>query len=231
MTESRARVFISYAREDHEAASRLYKDLRQASSDPWLDTKSLLPGQRWRVAISAAIRNSQYFLALLSSKSVSKRGYVQKELKEALELLDEIPESQIFIIPARLDECFPSHERLHDIQWADLFPSWDDGISKILLAMQITSANSIYNIVPDELETYILNHVDISKFERRSSYQSHYSEVVYEFDGDDFLYIFWDNKGKRLVKYYRSYSGVRWYGPERLTEGDKRKVMQVLGAM
>jgi hypothetical protein len=38
------------------------------------------------------------FLALLSQNSVTKRGYVQKELSEALDILDEFPSSEIFII-------------------------------------------------------------------------------------------------------------------------------------
>ena len=30
-------VFISYSREDHDAASRLYEDLKRAGLRPWLD--------------------------------------------------------------------------------------------------------------------------------------------------------------------------------------------------
>ena len=48
----------------------------------------------------------QLAIACLSKNSISKRGYVQKELKEAISVLDEIPEDAIYIIPIRIDGCF-----------------------------------------------------------------------------------------------------------------------------
>ena len=40
-------VFISYAREDSEAAKRLYQELKNAGFIPWLDKESLIAGQNW----------------------------------------------------------------------------------------------------------------------------------------------------------------------------------------
>jgi hypothetical protein len=87
------RVFISYAREDSDEALRLYNCLK-AHTDlrPWLDKKDLLPGQKWQLEIRNAIHNSRYFIVLFSSVSVQKRGYIQKEVKFALCVLDEFPE-------------------------------------------------------------------------------------------------------------------------------------------
>lgn len=85
------KVFISYAREDFGMADRLYGDLRRSGADPWMDTYDILVGQRWAVAIREAIRESSHFIVLLSSKSLSKRGFVQKEINQALEVLSEIP--------------------------------------------------------------------------------------------------------------------------------------------
>ncbi|MCP4106794.1 MAG: TIR domain-containing protein [Desulfobacteraceae bacterium] len=72
--------------------------------------------------ISKAIKESRYFLALLSHNSLTKTGYVRKELKTALEIYDQFSPEDIFILPARLEECKPSDERLEYIHWADLFP-------------------------------------------------------------------------------------------------------------
>jgi len=66
------RVFINYSRQDTEVANRLYNDLRVSGLDPWLDTESLLGGQNWRIAIKEAIKNSRYFIPLLSSNSLEK---------------------------------------------------------------------------------------------------------------------------------------------------------------
>jgi sulfatase modifying factor 1 len=129
------RVFISYAREDKATAQRLYDDLKKNGADPWLDDENLLPGQHWELEIGKAIKDCDYFLALLSSQSVSKQGYVQEELKTALDILGECPKSRIFLIPARLDDCQPIDEELKGLHFADLFPSYDRGLAKILQAL------------------------------------------------------------------------------------------------
>jgi hypothetical protein len=135
----RNRVFISYAREDIDYARKMFYELAKASYEPWLDCECLLPGQRWEPTIEQAIRESRFFVALISSRSSAKRGYVQKEIVRALDLLEQIPENQIFLIPARLDECEPSHSALRGVQWVDLFPSWETGVERIFRALKLSS--------------------------------------------------------------------------------------------
>lgn len=132
-------AFISYAHEDIEAARRLTNDLKRSGLKVWLDKESLLPGQKWEIALRAAIKDSRYFVPLISSTSVKKKGYVQRELKLALDTLEEFPESQTYIIPARLDDCEPSHHRLKELHWVDMFPNWNDGLNKILLSVKADS--------------------------------------------------------------------------------------------
>ena len=55
-----------------------------------------------------------------SSGSVKKKGYVQAVLKKALEVAEEIPEGDIFIVPVRLDACAVPHS-LEMYQWLDYF--------------------------------------------------------------------------------------------------------------
>ncbi|MDL1919030.1 toll/interleukin-1 receptor domain-containing protein, partial [Chloroflexi bacterium CFX5] len=69
------KVFISYAREDSEIAKKLYDDLSQAGVELWFDRESLAPGQDWQLEIEKAIKESTFFLALISSKSTTKRGF------------------------------------------------------------------------------------------------------------------------------------------------------------
>jgi hypothetical protein len=54
----------------------------------WFDEESLLAGQNWKNTITQAINKSKYFIALLSSNSVNKRGYIQ--IKDESALLDYI---------------------------------------------------------------------------------------------------------------------------------------------
>jgi hypothetical protein len=125
-------VFISYAREDSDAAIGLYNDLKNHGLNPWLDKESLLPGQDWKNEIRKAIKNSRYVIALFSSTSVQKRGYIQKEFKYAIDVLDEFPEGEIFAIPARLDNCEIPYEKFRSIERVDLFPDWNEGVQRLL---------------------------------------------------------------------------------------------------
>lgn len=133
------RLFLSYARPDSSSAQRLADQLSNQGLSVWLDRDKLLPGQRWRDEIQNAIRNTDYVLVLLSTKSVSRRGFVQSEIASALDVLKEIPPDEVFIIPARLDDCDVKHPQLLDLQWVDLFPDWDAGVRRIALATGLTS--------------------------------------------------------------------------------------------
>ena len=123
--------FLSYAHEDVASAQRLYDSLTRRGIRVWFDRESLQPGERWESAIRREIRAARYFLALLSSRSVSKKGFVQKEIRQGLEVLSEYPDDEIYLIPLRIDECSPTHDRLRELQWVDLFPSWEDGFARL----------------------------------------------------------------------------------------------------
>lgn len=135
------KVFISYVREDRAVAKKLYDDLQSAGVTPWLDSEDLLPGQNWKIIIPQILKATDYIVVLLSAHSISKRGYVQKEIKIALDLLDELPASDIFIIPVRLDDCEPLDERLQNLHWVDLAASYENGLKQILRVLTLAKAN------------------------------------------------------------------------------------------
>ncbi|MFA7422027.1 MAG: toll/interleukin-1 receptor domain-containing protein, partial [Melioribacteraceae bacterium] len=81
-----SRIFISYAKEDRLLAKRLSDELKINGRNVWFDEESLVGGQKWLIQITEAIKNSKYFIALLSNSAVSKRGIVQKEIKEAIKI-------------------------------------------------------------------------------------------------------------------------------------------------
>jgi hypothetical protein len=127
-----ASVFLSYAREDERQAEQLYMDLRRAEVDVWMDKKCLLPGQNWEHEIRKAIRRAKYFLALVSKSSVGKRGFVQREMRIALDVLDEVPIDQVYLIPVRVDDSEPPDFRVKAINRVDLFPSYRKGLERLL---------------------------------------------------------------------------------------------------
>ncbi|MBD1365385.1 TIR domain-containing protein [Mucilaginibacter sp. ZT4R22] len=110
------KVFISYAKEDIRFANELYDHLNTKKYDPWLDKNKLLPGDNWDVAIKNALREADFIILLLSSRSVSKRGYVQREYKLALQHWEAKLESDIYIIPVLIDDC-KVPESLTRFQW------------------------------------------------------------------------------------------------------------------
>jgi hypothetical protein len=73
--------------------------------DPWLDEEDLLPGQDWQQEILKAVRSSDATVVCLSPNSISKSGFVQKEIRFAIEKAAEQPEGTIFLIPLKLKEC------------------------------------------------------------------------------------------------------------------------------
>jgi cold shock CspA family protein len=133
------RIFINYAREDKDFADKLYSDLRQAGESPWMDSMDLILGQPVDATIRKAISDSSYFITLLSSRSVGKKGYVQKEIRHALDIAEEYPEDQIWILPLRIDECEPSFEGLKRLHRCDLFSSYEKALKEILRAIKYES--------------------------------------------------------------------------------------------
>jgi signal transduction histidine kinase len=137
MASSTNTAFLSYAKEDKPFAERIYRDLRAYGVEVWWDERSILPGADWDREIRKAISTSTWFIALLSSRAVSKRGVVQREIKRALEVLDDLPEERNFLIPVRLEDCQPSHEKLGERQWVDMFPSWERGLATLLRGLGV----------------------------------------------------------------------------------------------
>ena len=129
-----ARIFISYAKEDSLEAKAIYETLKQNKFMVWIDKERLLPGQDWDLEIQRAIEECNFFLACMSTNSVSKEGYVQKELKRALDILDKQPEGSIYLLPVRLDECRVP-KKFEKLQWCNYFE--EDAMKQLLKAIKV----------------------------------------------------------------------------------------------
>ncbi|TRU18850.1 MAG: TIR domain-containing protein [Microcystis aeruginosa Ma_QC_B_20070730_S2] len=113
--KSEIQIFLAHASDDKPAVLALYNRLKQAGYKPWLDKKDLIAGQIWRNEIPKVIKASQIFLACLSAKSANKQGYIQRELRIALDILGEMLPGTIFFIPMRLEECEIPDLRLAEV--------------------------------------------------------------------------------------------------------------------
>jgi len=144
----RLKVFLCHAKEDKVQVRRLYRDLKGRGFLPWLDEEDLIGGQDWDFEIQKAVISSDVVIVCLSHHSVSKTGYVQKEIRVALDAADHHPKGQIFIIPLRLCPC-EIPERLNKWQAIDLFKEGGlDRLERSLLTRTVVTA--IWNSSEDD---------------------------------------------------------------------------------
>lgn len=154
------RVFLSYSRLDRDRVYPFYYLLRQNGFIPWMDEKDLLPGQEWQEEIAKAVKTSDIFVAFLSKRAISRDGYLQKEIRFALDRADEIAPGNVYLIPARLEDC-EIPDRLKKYQWADLFTR--TGPVQLMRSLEARS-----NLISPWQETHIAKHeTDIAKKEKR----------------------------------------------------------------
>ena len=176
------KVFLCHASGDKPPVRELYRRLVAEGVDAWLDQEKLLPGQDWRVEIPRAVREADVVVICLSNKSITKEGYVQKEIKFALDSADEKPDGAIFLIPARLEDCIVP-ERLSRWQWVDLYE--EKGFIRLLRSLKLRA-----NAVGATIEPAF--YVDSDK-ERQQRIEQLYTEGLAAFYTED-----WDKACHRF---------------------------------
>ena len=127
-------VFISYAKEDREVVGRLFKALKDKGLQPWMDEEHILPGQDWQLSIQKAMEKSDFLLICLSRNSIRKTGFVQREMKRAVELQQDLPEGQVRLIPVRLEDC-DIPRSMNNWQCGNLYEQ--NGLDKVIQSMLV----------------------------------------------------------------------------------------------
>lgn len=127
-------IFLCHSSNDKPKVRELHRRLYKDGFKPWLDEENLLPGQDWQLEIPKAVRRSDVVIVCLSKGSITKSGYIQKEIRQALDVADEKPEGTVFIIPLKLEEC-DVPERLSRWQWVNFFD--DKGYQRLTMSLNI----------------------------------------------------------------------------------------------
>ena len=115
-----ARIFLCHASEDKAQVWEVYQQLKALGFAPWLDEVDILPGQDWDYEIEQALETADFVMVFLSTRSVEKVGYVQREFRRALYHSEEMPEGFIHTIPVKLDDC-SAPRRFSRHQWVNLY--------------------------------------------------------------------------------------------------------------
>lgn len=92
-----ANIFLSYAREDREAAERLARALEARGWSVWWDPE-ILPGESWDEVIERELNDSRCVLVLWSRTSVRKH-WVKVEAEEG--------RKRRILLPVLIDDCSP----------------------------------------------------------------------------------------------------------------------------
>ena len=128
------RVFLCHSSGDKPFVRDLYKRLLDDGIKPWLDEMDLPPGCDWELEISNAVREIDLVIVCLSIGAASKAGFIQKEIKFALDVAEQQPQGEIFVIPLKLDSKCIIPERLRRWQWVNYFE--ESGHEKLLQGLE-----------------------------------------------------------------------------------------------
>ncbi len=109
-------IFVSYASPDRARVIPFYNHLTERGFSVWIDCRSLKPGQNWDFEIKRELDKATFVLAFVSNNSFDRRGYVQRELKVALDKLNEKLIDDIYLIPVLLDDDTPIPPQLRALQ-------------------------------------------------------------------------------------------------------------------
>jgi TIR domain/SIR2-like domain len=110
-------IFVSYANEDADAASRLADGLRAAGLEVWFDKDALQMGDDWARSIRRGIERCSLFLPVISRQALSeenRRRFFWREWNDAADFARGMAPDEVFIVPVAIDDTRIDHAPLPD---------------------------------------------------------------------------------------------------------------------
>ena len=125
MSEPVKAVFLSYAREDADAARRIAEALRSSGIEVWFDQNELRGGDAWDAKIRKQIHDCTLFLPIISAHTQERgKGYFRLEWKLAVEQTHQMAEGMAFLAPVVVDDTPESNAivppEFMRVQWTRL---------------------------------------------------------------------------------------------------------------
>ena len=119
-------VFLSYASDDAEAASRIRDALQAAGVEVWFDKNELRGGDAWDASIRRQIKDCALFVPIISANTNARaEGYFRLEWKLAVDRSHLMADDQAFLLPAAIDDTQEATARVPDrfreLQWSRPF--------------------------------------------------------------------------------------------------------------
>ena len=125
MSESNKAIFLSYAKQDAEAAASICAALRAAGIEVWFDQSELRGGDIWDAAIRRQIKTCALIIPVISANTQGRsEGYFRLEWKLAIDRSHLMAQDRAFLIPVVIDDTQEGDERVPDrfreVQWTRL---------------------------------------------------------------------------------------------------------------
>jgi TolB-like protein len=155
LVESHKAVFLSYAKQDAEAAAKICAALRVAGIEVWFDQSELRGGDAWDAAIRRQIKTCALMIPVISANTQGRaEGYFRLEWKLAVDRSHLMSQDRAFLLPVVIDQTSEGDERVPDrfreVQWTRLLggetsPAF---VARILRLLDQESAAASSPIVP-----------------------------------------------------------------------------------
>jgi len=118
-------VFLSYAREDTDAARRIADAMRAFGVDAWFDQSELRGGDSWDAKIRKQIRECALFIPVISATTQNRgEGYFRREWNLAVERTRDMAHGRAFVVPVVIDDTLEAEalvpEEFMRYQWTRL---------------------------------------------------------------------------------------------------------------
>lgn len=139
---SELKIFLCHSHADKKRVRQLYDRIKKEGFSPWFDEVDLIAGQNWRLEIPRIVKKSHVVIICLSQNSVTKEGFVQKEIKLSLDTAEEKPEGFIYIMPVQLETC-TIPDRLANLHTVNI--ESEQGITQLIAALK-HKHNSLNNL-------------------------------------------------------------------------------------
>jgi TolB-like protein len=151
VSEASKAIFISYAKQDAEAAERICASLRAAGIEVWFDQSELRGGDAWDAAIRRQIKTCALIIPVISANTQGRaEGYFRLEWKLAIDRSHLMAQDRPFLIPVVIDDTPEGDERVPDkfreVQWTRLpigvtTPAFVDRMSRLLQRETATASS------------------------------------------------------------------------------------------
>jgi tetratricopeptide (TPR) repeat protein len=125
MSESSKAVFLSYASQDADAATRICESLRSAGIEVWFDLDELVGGDAWDQKIRRQIKECALFIPVISANTQARsEGYFRLEWRLADHRTHLMAKGRPFLVPVVIDETRDADAQVPDsfveVQWSRL---------------------------------------------------------------------------------------------------------------